>query len=75
MHPCRPVLWAEGTNFVPGYTWQGKIIIRIDVSNEESKDLYSKLLTWMRRAAFPGATKVASEKLGLDMLKSLIVAK
>jgi hypothetical protein len=75
MHPCRPVIWAEGTGFAPGYTVEGKIIIKIDVSKTESKELYQRLVIWMRRSTFPGATKLASTNVSKDLLTSLLNAK
>lgn len=62
MHPCRPVVWAEDTEFVPGYTKNGKIIIKIDVSGEDDIEIYQLLTAWMQYTTYPGATTSMTKK-------------
>lgn len=57
MHSSRPVEWAKGTAFLPGFTDHGRIAIKINISDTGSRAIYEQLTNWMRRTAFPGATQ------------------
>jgi hypothetical protein len=57
MLASRPVEWAKGTDFLPGFTEHGRIAIKINISDTGSRVIYEQLTNWMRRTAFPGATQ------------------
>jgi hypothetical protein len=73
MHSCRPLLWAKGTEFVAGYSKNGILAIKINVSDERVRELYQQLVVWMAYASYPGASKAmdkdASDALWVSMVK------
>ena len=44
----RPLAWAAGTDFDPYYDDSNQLAIRIELGDEEDKELYELLIQWMR---------------------------
>lgn len=62
MHDSRPVKWAKGTDFVPGYTEHAGIAIKVNIADPGSYAIYAELTKWLRRTAFTGATESMSRR-------------
>jgi hypothetical protein len=62
MHASRPVQWAKGTAFLPGFTDHGRISIKINIRDTGCRALYQDLTSWLERTAFPGATQSMNKK-------------
>jgi hypothetical protein len=62
MHASRPVKWAKGTYFVPGFTEQGLVTIKINIGDASGLAIYEQLTGWLERTAFTGATQSMSPK-------------
>lgn len=60
MHDSRPVKWARGTDFVPGYTNHAMIALKISIADVGGRATYEQLTKWLRRSAFTGATESIS---------------
>ena len=62
MLSCRQVAWAEGTEFMPGFTDHGRIAVKINLNHEGDFSTYENLTKWMRRNVFPGAVKSINDE-------------
>jgi hypothetical protein len=62
MHSCCPLLSAEGTEFVAGYSKNGILAIKINVGDQRVRELYQQLVVWMVYASYPGASKAMDKK-------------
>jgi len=49
--PCRPLLWASGTYFRPGWHSLNQITLRLQIGEKQDAIAYVNLLNWMHSNA------------------------
>ena len=62
MLPSRPIHWAIGTDFTPGFDEKSEIMIKIDISEKDGRRDYGKLIPWLISSTGAHASKPLSRE-------------
>lgn len=66
--PIRPLPWASGTYFEPGWSQASQIILELDILNKQDAVGYSNLSEWMYDNVPNGVPVIVNRVRAVEML-------